>query len=171
MARRGACCSAWIIRVRILLYEPEIPPNTGNIARLCAAYGVPLHLVEPLGFKLENRYLKRAGLDYWPHVSLRVWKSWRDFLANGKDSGRLVMLTTKASRPLQDFPFLETDTLVFGPETRGLPNAVLQDSPCRVRIPMLNMEEGGARSLNLSTAAGIALFTALNRCGALQNFS
>lgn len=157
--------------MRILLYEPEIPPNTGNIARLCAAYDVPLHLVEPLGFKLENRYLKRAGLDYWPHVSLSVWKSWRDFLANERDGGRLVMLTTKAVYRLQDFPFLEEDTLVFGPETRGLPHDVLQDSPYHVRIPMRNMEEGGARSLNLSTAAGIALFTALNSCGALSNFS
>lgn len=157
--------------MRILLYEPEIPPNTGNIARLCAAYGVPLHLVEPLGFKLENRYLKRAGLDYWPHVSLRVWKSWTDFQTNGMDNGRLVMLTTKALCPIQDFRFLEGDTLVFGPETRGLPQDILQASPWHVRIPMRNMEEGGARSLNLSTAAGIALFTALNRCGALHKFS
>lgn len=159
--------------VQIVLYEPEIPPNTGNIARLCAAYNVTLNLVEPLGFKLENRYLKRAGLDYWPHVFLKLWPSWQNFLEyfSSQDGCRLVMFSTKAAFPLQNFIFHNTDFLVFGPETRGLPVNVLAASPFRVRIPMLSMDEGGVRSLNLSTAAGIALFTALNSSGMLGLYS
>lgn len=157
--------------MQIALYEPEIPPNTGNIARLCAGFGVTLNLVEPLGFKLENRYLKRAGLDYWPHVSMAVWPSWPDFTKSLPAGARLVMATTKASQQVQEFDFKCGDILVFGPETRGLPQSVLDCSPFRARIPMRRMEEGGARSLNLSTAAGIVLFTALNNCGLLKNFS
>lgn len=159
--------------MQIVLYEPEIPPNTGNIARLCAAYGIKLNLVQPLGFKLDNRYLKRAGLDYWPHVSLELWPSWQDFLvALSKDPNkRLVMATTRSSGLLQDFKFQEQDFLVFGPETRGLPPQVLACSPFHVRIPMLNMEAGGVRSLNLATACGMVLFTALNNCGLLSRYS
>lgn len=159
--------------MHVALYEPEIPPNTGNIARLCAAFNVDLHLVEPLGFKLENRYLKRAGLDYWPHVNMHVWPNWNNFLFNLPDypRTRLVLATTRTSFPVQKFNFKPYDTIVLGPETRGLPKHVLEQSPWHVRIPMRNMEEGGARSLNLSTAAGIILFTALNSCGLLDNFS
>lgn len=151
----------------VVLYEPEIPPNTGNIARLCAAFGVPLHLIEPLGFKLEDRYLKRAGLDYWPHVRLRVWKSWAEFLSAGELPGRLVMATTRASRRLPEFSFLPDDALIFGPETRGLPETALAQSRWHIRIPILPMRAGGVRSLNLSTAAGIILYTALAQCGLL----
>lgn len=159
--------------MQIVLFEPEIPPNTGNIARLCAAYGTSLNLVEPLGFKLEDRYLKRAGLDYWPHVSLTLWPSWQDFLENFArgNNGRLIMFSTKADFPLQDFKFHKADFLVFGPETRGLPSMVLAASPFHLRIPVKNMEHGGVRSLNLSTAAGIALFTALNSSGLLSLFT
>ncbi len=157
--------------MQILLFEPEIPPNTGNIARLCAAYDITLNLVEPLGFKLEDRYLKRAGLDYWPHVNLRVWASWRNFIDNIPNTFRLIMVTTKASRHVQDFAFQNEDVLVFGPETRGLPQNILKASPFHIRIPIRNMEEGGIRSLNLSTAAGIVLFTALRDTGLLELYS
>lgn len=157
--------------MRVVLYEPEIPPNTGNIARLCAAFGVELHLVEPLGFSLENRYLKRAGLDYWPNVHLRVWPDIASFVGEFGKEGRwrLVMATTRASTSLPRFSFDAEDILVFGPETRGLPDYVLAMSPWQVRIPVRSMESGGVRSLNLSTAAGIILYTALADCGLLPD--
>lgn len=156
--------------MQIVLNEPEIPPNTGNIARLCAAFDIPLHLVEPLGFKLENRYLKRAGLDYWPHVKLSVWPSWDDF-QNNAHGQRLVLATTKASKKLGSFRFDQNDCLVFGSETRGLPAHILHLSPHHLRIPMREMAEGGVRSLNLSTACGIFLYTALADCGLLEQYS
>lgn len=157
----------------VVLFEPEIPPNTGNIARLCAAYDVDLHLIEPLGFKLESRYLKRAGLDYWPHVRLHVWPAWAAFLQSlpAYDLPRLVMATTKGNIALQNFQFKPDDALVLGPETRGLPPHILAGSRHHVRIPIRNMAEGGVRSLNLSTAAGIMLFTAMNTCGMLDNLA
>lgn len=149
--------------IKAVLVEPEIPPNTGNIARLCAAFGVELHLVEPLGFKLENRYLKRAGLDYWPNVKMTVWSDWKQFLKlnQERDSGRLIMATTRAPTSLADFRFEKDDNIIFGPETRGLSDTVLAESSFHIRIPTLNMTEGGVRSLNLSTAAGIIIYTAL----------
>lgn len=156
--------------MEILLYQPEIPPNTGNIARLCAMTGVRLHLIEPLGFKLEDRYLKRAGLDYWPQVDLAVWPHMRAWFAaatathNGQPP-RCVMTSAKGGVALHRFPFEADDCLVFGPETRGLPEDVLNLSPWRVRIPML---AGRGRCLNLSTSAGIVLYAALARCGILD---
>lgn len=157
----------------IALHEPEIPPNTGNIARLCAAFDIELHLIEPLGFKLEDRYLRRAGLDYWPHVKMWTWPSFADFQAQcaGKKYGRLALATTKGSISLSQFHFEASDALVFGSETRGLPDYLLSASPFRVRIPGKRMEEGGVRSLNLSTACGIFLYAALNSCGMLDLFS
>lgn len=152
--------------MRVILYEPEIPPNTGNIARLCAAFGVELHLIEPLGFKLENRYLKRAGLDYWPHVKFFVWPDWPAFLAKA-GQGRLVMATTKARSLLPDFQFEADDNLIFGPETRGLPQALLEQSQLHIRIPTRKMAAHGVRSLNLSSACGIVLYTALANAGLL----
>lgn len=157
--------------MHIVLFEPEIPPNTGNIARLCAGTDTPLHLVEPLGFSLEDRYLRRAGLDYWPHVRIRVWRRLEDYLAeSGPEGGagrRLVMTSTRtaeASVPVHRFPFAAEDALVFGPETRGLPPEVLQLSSHRVRIPI----NDNIRSLNLSTSAGIVLMAALARTGGLE---
>lgn len=157
--------------MHIVLFEPEIPPNTGNIARLCAGTDTPLHLVEPLGFSLEDRYLRRAGLDYWPHVRIRVWRRLEDYLAeSGPEGGagrRLVMTSAKtaeASVPVHRFPFAAEDALVFGPETRGLPPEVLQLSSHRVRIPI----NDNIRSLNLSTSAGIVLMAALARTGGLE---
>lgn len=156
--------------MQIILFEPEIPPNTGNVARLCAATGTTLHLIEPLGFRLENRYLKRAGLDYWPNVDLRVWPDWAAFAAQGRQGGRLVLTSAREagqSAPVQDFDFQAGDCLVFGPETRGLPPEILALSPHCIRIPMLT---GRVRSLNLSTAAGIVLYMALARCGLLEDW-
>lgn len=157
----------------VVLFEPEIPPNTGNIARLCAAFGVELHLVEPLGFKLQDRYLKRAGLDYWPHVTLRVWRDWNAFVNRSDASAaqRLVLASTRGSFGLPAFAFRPDDALVFGPETRGLPDWLLAQSAWRVRIPIRSMEDGGARSLNLSTAAGIILYTGLAQCHLLDDAS
>jgi tRNA (cytidine/uridine-2'-O-)-methyltransferase len=146
-----------------VLFEPEIPQNTGNIARLCAATGTELHLIEPLGFKLDNRYLKRAGLDYWPDVRLSLWPDWRAYAA--AMPGRAVMTSARQGEPVHRFIFDSADSLVLGPETRGLPPEILSGSPHRTRIPMLNPR---ARSLNLSTAAGVTLYMALARCGALD---
>lgn len=154
--------------MEIVLYEPEIPPNTGNVARLCAVTGTRLHLIEPLGFRLENRYLRRAGLDYWPHVVMDIWHNMRSFLndvCTTRPSSRLIMTSAKVGgSALQLFPFAANDILVFGPETRGLPSSVLELSPFRVRIPML---KGHGRCINLSTSCGIVLYAALSQSGVL----
>lgn len=154
--------------MNIVLFEPEIPPNTGNIARLCAATGTDLHLIEPLGFKITDKHLKRAGLDYWPHVNVRVWPDWNAFdahrngLAEGR--GRLIMTSSNGGAAHHEFAFRSDDWLVFGPETRGLPDAVLRYADCCVRIPIW----GKVRSLNLSTSAGIILYAAYASCGELD---
>lgn len=154
----------------VALYEPEIPPNTGNIARLCAAFDIELHLVGKLGFSLEDRYLKRAGLDYWPHVRMRIWPDWESFHEAAGEK-RIVMATTRGTCLLPDFSFLPSDILLFGPETKGLPQAILNLGPWRVRLPARRMENGGVRSLNLSTAAGIFLYAALVDTGLINSFS
>ena len=143
--------------MHIVLFEPEIPPNTGNVARLCAALEVELHLVEPLGFSLEDRYLKRAGLDYWPHVRFFVWPNLSVYLENAGQGKRLVASSSRSGDPVHRFPFTRDDAIVLGPETRGLPESVLSVIPHRVRIPIT----GQVRSLNLSTAAGILLAQAM----------
>ena len=159
--------------MHILLYQPEIPPNTGNIARLCAATRIGLHLIEPLGFRLEDRYLKRAGLDYWPLVDMHVWPNLEAYIAAWPQR-RLVMTSAKGhGAAVHTFPFDREDTLVFGRETSGLPEDVLALSPHRVRIPFapeVRREENVqcVRSLNLSTAAGIVAYFALARCGQLD---
>lgn len=157
--------------MRIILFEPEIPPNTGNIARLCAATSTELHLIEPLGFKLEDKYLKRAGLDYWQYVKVFVWASWSNYLNRSeKIAGeRLICTSSKKANnsiPVHKFNFLAEDSLVFGPETRGLPQEILQSSPYRVRIPM----QENIRSINLSTCAGIVLYMALSKAGILDTW-
>ncbi len=148
--------------MRLVLFEPEIPPNTGNVARLCAATRTPLHLIEPLGFKIDDKHLKRAGLDYWPHVSVRVHRDWEAFLAEAAP-GRIVLTSARQGTALHRFPFDPGDTLVLGPETRGLPEALWSRYE-GVRIPIW----GEVRSLNLSTAAGVVLYEALRQTGALE---
>jgi Predicted rRNA methylase (SpoU class) len=150
--------------MQIVLFEPEIPPNTGNVARLCAATGIVLNLIKPLGFSLADRYLKRAGLDYWEHVKMQVWESFADFLfAQGK-TGRLVATSARQGIPVHEFKFEENDILVFGPETRGLPPEVLNEAEQRIRIPV----KDAVRSLNLSTATGIVLYQALFSSGKIK---
>ena len=152
--------------VHLVLYEPEIPPNTGNVARLCAAMGVPLHLIEPLGFSLDDKHLKRAGLDYWPQVDVHVWSGLAAYLEAAGRGRRLVATTARRTlqiTALQQAVFTPDDSLLFGPETRGLPAHVLDQCGLRVHIPI----RAGARSLNLSTAAGIVLYAALACLGAL----
>ena len=146
--------------LRVVLYQPEIPQNTGNIARTCAATHTPLHLIEPLGFRLTDRYLKRAGLDYWPHVHLRVHPS-LDALKEEISPSRLVFFSARGPRTCYDFDFLPGDCLVFGSETRGLPRSLLDSDPDRVlKIPI---DRARVRSLNLSTTVGVALFEALRQ--------
>ena len=153
--------------MHIVLYQPEIPPNTGNIARLCAATCTPLHLIEPLGFRLEDRYLKRAGLDYWPYVHLTVWPNLAAYLAADGAGRRLVLLSSHGASPVHRFAFSPGDSLVMGRETKGLPDDVHALTPHRVRIPM---RCDGVRSLNLSTATGIALYQALACTGELDQW-
>lgn len=145
--------------MRIVLFEPEIPPNTGNIARLCAATKTPLHLIEPLGFSVDDKHLKRAGLDYWPHVDVTVHPDFSHFLETVHPK-RLIMASAKASTAHHRFSFKPDDAIVLGPETRGLSEEFMGENP-RVRIPIW----GEVRSLNLSTATGILLFEALRQTG------
>ena len=145
--------------LHIALYQPEIPANTGNIARLTAATRTTLHLVKPLGFSLSDRYLKRAGLDYWPHVKLEVHES-LDELYNRLPGSRFFYFSTKAKKSYTKVQYMDEDVFVFGPETRGLPEEVLFSSPENaLTIPM----EGQVRSLNLSSSAAVVLYEALRQ--------
>ncbi len=145
---------------RVVLFQPEIPQNTGNIARTCAATRTPLHLIEPLGFRITDRYLKRAGLDYWPHVELHVHSSFSTFL-NEVRPKRCVLFSTRGSTDYFEFPFQPHDCLIFGPETRGLPSELIGSGIYPVlRIPI---DKTRVRSLNLATSVGIALYEALRQ--------
>ncbi len=149
--------------LQIVLVEPEIPPNTGNIARLCAATKTPLHLIEPLGFELSDRTLKRAGMDYWQHCEWKTWKSFEE-LRQAYPKNRFLFFTTKTKRSYFEIKFKEGDFLVFGRETKGLPESLLKanESFC-VNIPILNPE---VRSLNLATAVSVALYEGIRQSGA-----
>lgn len=148
--------------MHVVLFEPEIPPNTGSVARLCAATLTPLHLIEPLGFKIDDKHLKRAGLDYWQFVDLHVHKSWDDFLRTAKPA-RLLYFTKKVERSYTSARYDDQDYLVFGPETRGLPAQTLAANGARsFRIPMMG---SGVRSLNLSNAVAIVLYEGLRQLG------
>ena len=147
----------------VVLVEPEIPPNTGNIARLCLAAGAQLHLVKPLGFSLDDKYLRRAGMDYWGQVRVTVWENWDTLYGEQLVHSRYFLLTTKTDRAYYDAGFQPGDFLVFGRETRGLPESLLAGpagKPYLLTIPMQPV----ARSLNLATAAGIVLFEAMRQC-------
>ncbi|MFW5487189.1 MAG: tRNA (cytidine(34)-2'-O)-methyltransferase [Desulfovibrio sp.] len=150
--------------MHIVLFEPEIPPNTGTIARLCAATQTHLHLIEPLGFSLEDKYLKRAGLDYWPHVQVSVWDDWETFL-KGMAPGRLVTTSARAGNRYCDFQYEPDDYLVFGPETKGLPPHIQAQTVHHVRIPIW----GKVRSLNIANAASIVLYEAFRQTGVLED--
>jgi tRNA (cytidine/uridine-2'-O-)-methyltransferase len=146
----------------IALVEPEIPPNTGNIARLCAATRTPLHIVGVTGFKMDDRTLKRAGLDYWSEVELRRHVDTRA-LFESLPKSRFLFFSTKVRRLYADWEYKDGDCLIFGPETRGLPETLLQENSNRcLTIPMANKN---VRSLNLSTSVGIVLYEALRQTG------
>lgn len=149
----------------IVLIEPEIPPNTGNIARLCAATGAVLHLVGKLGFSIDDRYLKRAGLDYWEFVSLKQWPDLETLQVSAPE-GRFFYLSTKVTRSYLQAGFQAGDYIVFGKETKGLPQELLvANSGTAITIPM---PVGAVRSLNLSTSAGIVLYEALRQADMIR---
>jgi tRNA (cytidine/uridine-2'-O-)-methyltransferase len=145
--------------LNIVLVEPQIPPNTGNVARLCAAAGCRLHLVKPLGFRLEDRYLRRAGLDYWPLVDVRTWPDFASLRA-AQPGGRFLFFSSRVRQPYTRAMFAPGDFLVFGREEEGLPDALLVAHPADTyTIPMW----GPVRSLNLSTSVGIVAYEALRQ--------
>ena len=146
--------------LHIVLIEPEIPPNTGNIGRLCLATGSTLHLVKPLGFSIDDKTLKRAGLDYWREVRVVFWESFAGLRAAQPAEARFFFLTTKAARPYWDAAFRDGDFLVFGRETKGLPETLLAANPeSTLTIPM----RPETRSLNLATSVGIVLYEAVRQ--------
>lgn len=148
--------------IDIALFEPEIPPNTGNIMRLCANTATRLHLIGPLGFDLDEKKLRRAGLDYRDQACITRHQDFDAFLA-ATHGRRLLALTTKGSQRYSEVAFSTDDVLLFGPETRGLPDHVLESLPAaqQLRIPM----QAGSRSMNLSNAAAVVLFEALRQQG------
>ena len=152
--------------LRVVLVNPQIPPNTGNIARTCAATATELHLVAPLGFELSDRYLKRAGLDYWPHVNLHYHPDWEAFRQRQQQlGGRLVGFSVSGRCNYIKFAFREGDWLVFGRETEGLPKSILDLCEETTYIPM---KQPQVRSLNLSVSAAIGLFEAQRQLGYLD---
>jgi len=152
--------------MHVALVEPEIPPNTGNIARLCAATRVPLHIVGVTGFRLDDRAVRRAGLDYWPEVELHRHRD-MEALNEALPDARFIYLTTKAERDYTDWQFEMNDCLVFGRETRGLPEDLLRANWDRcLTIPMLNPK---VRSLNLATAVAIVLYEAMRQTEAFKH--
>lgn len=149
--------------MHIVLLEPEIPPNTGNVARLCAATHSKLHLIEPLGFQLDDAQLKRAGMDYWQYVAWRRWSNWTVFAAELSNSARLWFIESGGPRLYTEAQFGSEDYLVFGRETAGLPRRLLEENRDHwLRIPMFNPR---ARSLNLSNCVALVLFEALRQRG------
>ncbi|MDD4200576.1 MAG: tRNA (cytidine(34)-2'-O)-methyltransferase [Eubacteriales bacterium] len=161
--------------IHIVLVEPEIPPNTGNIARSCAATGSVLHLVKPLGFSIDDKTLKRAGLDYWPYVRVEVHESLEKFMekfgpkcqpAAGPDAPRIYLATTKGVHRYDEAGFADGDMILFGRETSGLPREFIAerealDPGCSIRIPM--SQDTRLRSLNISNSVAIVLFEALRQ--------
>ena len=150
--------------MEISLFEPRIPQNTGSIARTCAAFDITLNLIEPLGFKLEDKYLKRAGLDYWPLVKLKKYPNFNKF-KDLKINRRIIAFSKKNGVYLKDYKFHEDDILLFGREDTGLPNNIINDSDSLISIFMPNVklsnnDQMGVRSLNLSVACGIAIYEA-----------
>lgn len=163
---RGREVESQSVSFKIVLVHPQIPQNTGNISRLSAAFNAELHLIEPLGFKLSSRYLKRAGLDYWPEVRLHLHNSWESFLTTTEAPvNKLFFITTKVTQPYYSARFQQGDFIIFGSETAGLPLELHQCYESRrYTIPMDNPK---IRSLNLSTSVGIVLAEArrqLNGC-------
>ena len=149
--------------MHVVLVEPEIPPNTGNVARLCAATGTTLHLIEPFGFRLDDAQLKRAGMDYWEQVTWHRWPNWAEFEKALPVGAKLWIIESNSSRLYTEAQYSPNDYLVFGRETAGLPKElVMKYKESWLSIPMLNPE---SRSLNLSNCVAIVLFEALRQQG------
>jgi tRNA (cytidine/uridine-2'-O-)-methyltransferase len=149
--------------MNIVLVEPEIPPNTGNVARLCAATKSVLHLIEPFGFKLDDAQLKRAGMDYWQQVEWHRWKNWNAFTEKLPATARLWFIESDGPKRYTEADFAPDDYLVFGRETAGLPKSLVETHRAHwLRIPMFNAE---SRSLNLSNCVALVLFEALRQQG------
>ena len=147
--------------LNIVLYTPEIPENTGNISRTCVVTGTRLHLIKPLGFELTEKRIKRAGLDYWPYLDLTLYDDFEDFMAR-KGDGRVWLLSSKASMHYQDASFRDGDYLLFGCETKGVPDSIHERlSDTSLRIPM--READYARCLNLSNSVAVVLYEALRQ--------
>lgn len=147
--------------LHVVLVTPEIPHNTGAAGRLCLATGARLHLVKPLGFSLDDRQVKRVGLDYWKDVDLKVWENWQEFRDGIEADAGVYFLTTKTQKPHWGIEFKDGDYLVFGCETKGLPVSLLEASPEQcLTIPMV---ENSTRSLNLATSVGIVLYEAVRQ--------
>ena len=147
--------------INVVLVEPEIPQNTGNIIRTCAATGVTLHLVRPLGFSLEDKYLKRSGLDYWDIANIKYYDSFEEVVEKNP-TGTFFYATTKVNQAHSDVKYVDNSFIVFGKETKGLPESLIKENlkTC-IRIPMLNIEK--ARSLNLSNSVAIVVYEALRQ--------
>ena len=145
----------------VVLFEPEIPNNTGNIGRTCVGAGCDLHLVGKLGFEINDRELKRAGLDYWSHLTWKHHKNFEDFLSSVPDISRLFYFSTHAKSTLFEASFKEGDWLVFGPETKGLPKEMVSNDAQALRIPQF----GPIRSLNLSNAVSVAVYEGIRQLG------
>ena len=148
--------------MHIVLVAPEIPPNTGSIGRLCVATGTPLHLIEPLGFVIDDKHLRRAGLDYWPHVELHRWASWEAFAAH-RPPGRILCFAARAPRSYTSVAYRLDDLLIFGGESRGLPDAI-RDAHADA-LYCIPLHSPHIRSLNLATAVAIVLFEGLRQHG------
>ncbi len=147
--------------MHIVLVEPEIPPKTGNVARLCAATRSTLHLIEPFGFKLDDKQLKRAGMDYWEHVNWKRWTNWKEFEAGLPQCARLWLVESNGPQLYSAVKYSAEDYLVFGRETAGLPEVLLRSRhESWIRLPMFNTD---ARSLNLSNCVAIVLYEALRQ--------
>ncbi|MEX0324159.1 MAG: tRNA (cytidine(34)-2'-O)-methyltransferase [Puniceicoccaceae bacterium] len=149
--------------LEIILFEPEIPQNTGNVGRLCAFTGAKLHLIEPLGYSLDDRYLRRSGMDYWQHLDVTVHSSWEAFKSSADYPKRIWLFTTHATQTFWDVEFEKGDALLFGNEGHGCPDWLHSEigDPHRVTLPRFN--EQPLRSLNLATAVGIATYEALRQ--------
>jgi tRNA (cytidine/uridine-2'-O-)-methyltransferase len=155
------CCAM----LHVVLFQPEIPHNTGAVGRLCLATGARLHLIKPLGFSLDDKYVKRSGLDYWQEVDVRIWDSLEALKAEAGSAAHFFFLTTKTTRCYWDARFPDESYLIFGPETRGLPESLLAEAePTCLRIPMRGET---TRSLNLATAVGIVLYEAVRQQGTI----
>jgi len=163
MDRSEQTCAAQSCGFQVVLFEPEIPPNTGNVARLCAVTGAVLHLIEPLGFRLDNARLKRAGMDYWEHVEWHCWPDWVTFRKAQPQNARFWFIEAGGPRLYSAVRYQRGDYLVFGRETAGLPARLLDSNTDRwLRLPMFNP---AARSINLSNCVAVVLFEALRQLG------